>query len=189
MGRKKKIVEQIKEIFRWKTTAMQKHQKESAELVKPSLFKNKAISKKEGLKVVGKIEIFEQDKNGITKKVLEKKNLIVITGLNYLAFQTGNASLPAMEYIAIGDDSTLVDETDTTLGNELARKLATVTVTANNLSLTATFNPGENVGNWKEAGVFNAAIAGIMFNHINIDYIKTSEITTTVKFTFTFNRG
>lgn len=189
MGRKKKIVEQIKEIFRWKTATMQKHQKESTDLVKPSLFKNKTINKREGLKVTGRIEIFEQDKNGITKKVLDKKNLIVITGLNYLAFQTGNASLPAMEYIAIGDDSTAVTENDTALGNELTRKLAIVTVTANNLSLTSTFNPGENVGNWKEAGVFNAAIAGIMLNHINIDYIKTSEITTTVKFTFTFNRG
>ena len=136
---------------------------------------------KESLKIKGKIEIFEED-----KKVYEKENLVVDTGTALICDRLKDNTVDFLDYIAVGTDSTAVNAGDVQLYAELDRKQATDKDAGTNTFIIETiFNPGEAIGTWREAGIFNASSSGIMFNRTVINYTK-STVNTTVKFTITF---
>lgn len=148
-----------------------------------------------GLKGVVRIEVL--DKNGNVKDKREIKNLIVNTGKAQIASLMGGLSTAAFKYIAIGtDDGTTLalGSSNTALGNEIARKAASVTqvtttVTNDTLQLQAMFSSADGLTGTAaitESGVFNASTGGTMLNRttfapVNVNWDNGDSIQITWK--------
>lgn len=62
---------------------------------------------REILKPTGKLNIVLRDKNGKIKEELNVDNLVVTTGLNYIAARMTDTSVPTdMSHMAVGSDAT-----------------------------------------------------------------------------------
>lgn len=122
----------------------------------------------DGIKVRGRFTI----RNHETGELLyEKDNLIVDSGLNFLADHVGNNAIPALGWLAIGTGVNAVLATDVALGAEVFRKAFTTESTpTNTYRAVTTILPSEALVVWKELGTFNASSGGVMFNRIAVDY-------------------
>jgi hypothetical protein len=119
----------------------------------------------EKLKVTGDVSFVLRDETGKIIETKEINNLVVTTGLNYIASRMKDATATAMTHMAVGTGSTAAALGNTTLGTELARvALTSTTVTANAIAYACTFGAGSPSGTnaLTEAGLFNAASAGTM---------------------------
>lgn len=98
-----------------------------------------------------------------------KNNLIVNSGFEFIANAMFNAgSRPGvLAYIALGDGKTETTSDMTTLEHELLRAPATYNwdPVARSIELTAQISSPEPI-QISEAGIFNAAIDGIMFDRV-----------------------
>lgn len=119
-----------------------------------------------------------------------KDNLILNVGFDFVANAIGAAtSRPAaMGYTAVGTGTTAVAASQTALVAELARKAATYSHTTGTkvFTLTTFFAAGEATGAITEAGICNAASAGIFLDRVTFDVINKApddELTTTFQFT------
>lgn len=100
-----------------------------------------------------------------TRDLIEKDNLVVTTGLGFIASRMKDASATAMSHMAIGSSSTAPAAGNTTLGSELGRvDLTSTTVTNSQVAYVATFPAGTGTGTIEEAGLFNATPAGTMLS-------------------------
>lgn len=82
-------------------------------------------------------------------------------------------------YVALGDDDTLVTENDSVLGNEVYRNVTGSKTSAANIAyVVGFFTQTEVTGTFKEAGVVcdgtASADTGILASHVNIDITKTN---------------
>ena len=137
----------------------------------------------DSIKIKGKIQIF---RNGVLE--YEKNNMVVNTGLNLLADLVKGASSP-LSHIEVGSGTTPVTEFDTTLETPILRKAVTdMDAVDNVLTVETQYEDYEANTTWGECGCFNAAVAGTMFNRINITFTKTAGDVVIVRFTFTFTR-
>jgi len=137
----------------------------------------------ETINLKGEIEILLND-----KVVLEKKNLIVQVGKNFLASAIITNSTSPFVAIAIGTNSTPAGVGDTTLGTELIRAAYTTSsVAANIVSLSKTFAAGVGTGTITEAGIFNNATSGgTMLSHVVFSAIgKGANDSLTINWTIT----
>lgn len=137
----------------------------------------------ETINLKGEIEILLND-----KVVLEKKNLIVQVGKNFLASAIINSSASPFVAIAIGTNSTPAGVNDTTLGTELVRAAYTTSsVSTNVVSLSNTFAAGTGTGTITEAGIFNNATSGgTMLSHVVFSAIgKSANDSLTINWTIT----
>lgn len=132
--------------------------------------------------------------NHVTGEVeqVSRKNLIVGAGFDFLCDALGKAaSRPGvMSHIAIGTNTVAAAAANTALGTEVTRVAATYSHTAGTkvCKFTATFNPGVGTGAITEAGLLNAAAAGIMLNRVIFPVMnKGADDTITVEFTFTLS--
>jgi len=102
--------------------------------------------------------------DGKLKDYFEFENLVVDTGLEYLADrELPTPAMDVMSHYAIGSGSTAPVAGNTTLETELARAtLDSVTRDGKKTVYTAAFLPGVGTGTIREAGPFNAAAAGTM---------------------------
>ena len=130
--------------------------------------------------------------NNITGEEIDRseiKNTIVNTGLQRVVELLNGVSSTYMRGIAIGTDNTAVDPTDTALGVEVARELATLTYEAGYKAKFAklfTFTSGESY-TITEVGVFdNETSGGVMLNRA-LDAGKAVDVDTdlTVNVTIT----
>lgn len=145
--------------------------------------------KKERLIIKGRCEIY-RNINGAWVRMRLKENMVVDTGLTYIADRMKDNSTPIISHIGVGTDNTPVTPSDTTLGAEIARKaFDDLDAVDNQVICESIFGTGEAVGTWEEVAVFNDASAGTMLNRINITYTKTSAEAVKVRFTFTFSRA
>lgn len=120
------------------------------------------------------------------------KNLVTTWGLSTLAAAlAGTAINPNINYLALGSGSTAATESDTSLETETNRDLATVTHLTGADSHKTEFNKawaeGAITGTFREAGLFDAAAAGNMFNRnvfaeITVAVTDTFEVTWIVEF-------
>lgn len=116
----------------------------------------------ETLKVVGQVKLELTKANG-AKEVVDIRNLVVTTGLNYIVSRMKDTTLAAMSHMAIGSGSTPAALGDTALGTELGRvALASTVVSANTVQYTATFPAGTGTGTVYEAGVLNNSTGGTL---------------------------
>lgn len=138
------------------------------------------------IKATGALKIVLTGADGAVKQEQDIKNLVVTTGLGYIASRVKDATATAMSHMAIGSNSTAAALANTALGVELGRvALTSTTVSANVITYVASFPAGTGTGAVTEAGLFNAASAGTMmcrtvFAVVNKQASDTLQITWTV---------
>jgi hypothetical protein len=119
--------------------------------------------KKEELKVTGGLRVEIKDKDGNVKDTRELKNLVVTTGLGFIASRMKEATADAMSHMAIGTGTTAAAAGQTALVTEAARQaLTSTTVSSNTVEYVAAFAAGTGTGAITEAGVLNAATSGTL---------------------------
>jgi len=117
----------------------------------------------DGLKAKGTLDIVVRGPDGNIKDEKKVENLIVDTGLDYIASRMNGTSESVMSHMAVGTGSTAAAAADTALGTELNRQsLTSTTVTDNALAYVASYAAGTATGSLTEAGLFNASSAGTM---------------------------
>ena len=136
----------------------------------------------EAISLVGEVEILL---NNIV--VVQKKNLIVQVGKNFLANAVLSNSTSPFVAIAVGSSTTAASSGDTTLGSESYRSVYSTTNTLNNvITLSLFLSPGVATGSISEAGIFNNATSGgtmlsrIVFSTITKQSIDTLRLTWTI---------
>jgi len=123
---------------------------------------------KDGFKVIGTLILSAEREDGSTQELLIK-NMVVNYGLVGLATViAGGGAFSPMTHLALGDSNTAPALGDTSLGNELRRDAAVVTQIAfpenNKVQFQVEHALGAVTGTFREAGLFDAAAAGNMFN-------------------------
>ncbi len=138
------------------------------------------------LKVTGSVDVVIYDENGNKKENFTIPNLVVNTGLAYIASRMKDTTATAMSHMAVGTDNTATAGGNTALGTQQARvSLTSTTVTTNQIAYVATFGVGVGTGALTEAGIFNASTSGTMlcrtvFAVINKGANDTMTITWTI---------
>lgn len=138
------------------------------------------------IKATGRLSVVLKDSDGNVKQDLDINNLVVSTGLDFIASRMKDVTDDAMSYMAIGTGTTAAAAGDTTLGTELDRNaLTSTTVTGNEIAYVASWGAGDGTGAVTEAGIFNAASAGDMlartvFSVVNKGANDTLSITWTI---------
>jgi hypothetical protein len=113
----------------------------------------------------GYLTITLLDENGQVKESLDINNLIVTSGKNLFAARlSGSGNSPS--HIGVGTSAIAPTLSNTALGTQLARVSATPTLNSNTVQYIATFGPGVGTGTIAEAGLFNAASAGVMISRV-----------------------
>lgn len=131
------------------------------------------------------------------KDVRVKDNLVVNAGLNWIREYGFDSVTPTtlarMSRIAIGTGSTAAAATDTTLQTESARQVFTASTGyaaggTGVCTLLTTFAAGTGTGTVTEAGIFNDATTGQMWNRVVFTGVAkgagdTLKVTVTITFT------
>ena len=142
----------------------------------------------ENLKLSGQIAIVLKDKDGNVKEERTEKNLVVTTGLNYIASRMKDASATAMTHMALGSGTTTAAAGQTDLVTLLGAReaLDSTTVTASAVAYVSSFEAGDATGAVTEAGIFNASTGGTMLCRVKFDVVnKAADDTMTVTWTIT----
>lgn len=140
----------------------------------------------ETITATGRLNIQILGPDGQVKDEQNVDNLVVTTGLNFIASRIKDASAAVMSHMAIGSGTGTAAANNTTLGTELSRvALTSTTVTNNSIAYSTTFGPAVGTGAVTEAGLFSASTAGTMlcrtvFSVVNKDAGDTMVITWTV---------
>lgn len=139
------------------------------------------------IKAKGVVNFVLTDENGKVKEQREE-NLVVNTGLAYIASRMVGTAKNVMSHMAVGTGTTAAAAADSALQTESARVALTsttiVTTSATNdaVQYVATFNPGTATAALTEAGIFNASSTGdllcrTVFPVINKGALDTLTIT------------
>ena len=143
--------------------------------------------KTDELKVAGSVNVVIRDESGKQKENFTIPNLVVTTGLAYIASRMKDATATAMTHMAVGTGSTAAAAGNTALETQLGSRVAltSTTVTSNSTAYVATFGAGVGTGALTEAGIFNASTSGTMlcrtlFAVINKGAADTMTITWTI---------
>lgn len=142
----------------------------------------------ETIKATGQLSIKITAADGTVKHDETVKNLVVTSGLDFIASRMKDASASVMSHMAIGTGTTAAALGQTGLVTESARvALTSTTVTGNQVAYVATFPAGTpaSLAAITEAGLFNANSGGTMlcrtvFPAVNKDVNDTMSITWTV---------
>ena len=146
----------------------------------------------ETLKPTGELKIVVTDKNGKVKEERTEKNLVVTTGLVYIAARMTDTNSPTdMSHMAVGTSNTAAAAGQTALGAEVARVALTGgegAPSTNTIVYTASFPAGTGTGALTEAAVLNASSSGTMlcrtvFSTVN----KGADDSVTVTWTVTIS--
>lgn len=165
---------------------------------------SKKIEKKSKLSMKGvwHIEVRDAETGQITYEKT-KENIIPDVALNAFASQIALSTITTdigdNLYIAVGDDNTAVSASDTTLGNETARKaISSRSVSDGVASIVVFFASGEATGTHEEVGLFgngknstasSSPDTGILFSHVNDTISISASETLTLTFSLTFSRS
>lgn len=140
----------------------------------------------EMIKASGRLNIQILGTDGQVKDEQTVDNLVVSTGLGFIASRMKDATAVVMSHMAVGSGTGAAAAGNTGLGTELNRvALTSTTVTANAIAYTASFGPAVGTGAITEAGLFNAGTNGTMlcrtvFSVVNKEAGDTMVITWTV---------
>jgi hypothetical protein len=120
----------------------------------------------------GQLRLLLTDEHGAVKQDEKVQNLVVTTGLGFIASRMKDATATVMTHMAIGSGAVSPVLGNTALGTELGRvALANTVVAANVVTYTATFPAGTGTGSITEAGIFNASSSGTMLNRVTFGVI------------------
>jgi len=116
------------------------------------------------------IRLFGPD--GKLKEERRARNLITAAGLAFIASRMVGVTPDIMSHMAVGTGTTAAAIGNTTLETELARvaltsdDLVTTNQTDDSVEYVATFAAGTGTGALTEAGILNAASAGVLLNRL-----------------------
>lgn len=141
----------------------------------------------DNIKTKGTLTLVLTDENGNVKQQ-DEHNLVVSTGLAYIASRMKDATATAMSHMAVGSGSVAAAAGNTALGSELGRvaltstTIVTTSVADDAVQYVATFPAGTGTGAITEAGIFNNVTTGTMlcrtvFAVINKGALDTLTIT------------
>ena len=120
----------------------------------------------ETINLKGHINIKLLDENGQLKSEVDKHNVVVTVGKNFLAawLAASSQSTGFMPYVALGTGTAAADASDTALDTETGSRVAgTLSSSTSTYTNQATFAPGVSTGAITEAGLFSANSGGTMF--------------------------
>jgi hypothetical protein len=139
----------------------------------------------DSLKANGVLQLTLIDEAGNIKST-DTHNLVVNTGLAYIASRMRDTTQGAMSHMAIGSGTTAAAGSDTALGSQLARvvldttTIVTTAVAGDSVQYVSTFVAGTGTGAVTEAGLFNASTAGTMLCRTVFPVINKGELDTLV---------
>lgn len=144
--------------------------------------------KKDESRVLGKLKIEVKDKHGKVKDTREVDNLVVDTGLAFIASRMKDASATAMTHMELGTGTTAAAAGNTALETAISGSrtaLTSTTVTSNAVAYVASFAAGTGTGAVTEAGILNGASGGTLlcrtvFSVVNKGASDSMTITWTV---------
>ena len=119
----------------------------------------------DNLKVTGALRVVLTGPDGQVKDERDLKNLVVSTGLAFIAGRMKEATATVMSHMSLGTGQAAAILGDTTLGVEISASrvaLTSTTVTANQVTYIASFAAGVGTGAVTESGIFNASTNGTM---------------------------
>ena len=118
----------------------------------------------EDLKVKGNLDIVLRDKTGKIKKKKKYKNLVVTTGLGFIASRMKDATAGVMSHVGLGSGTTAAAAGQTELVSALGSREAidSSVVSGNSIAYSTVFEAGDGTGAVTEAGIFNASSSGTM---------------------------
>ncbi len=141
----------------------------------------------EKMSVKGRLSVVLRDADGKVKQSQEIPNLVVDTGLAFIASRMKDTTDAAMSHMAVGSGTTAAAAGNTALQTQIGSRvsLTSTTVTANEIEYVATFSAGTGTGAVTEAGIFNASTSGTMlcrtvFSVVNKGADDTLQITWTI---------
>lgn len=139
----------------------------------------------DSIKAKGVLQLTLIDENGNVKQQ-DEHNLVVNSGLAYIASRMVNTTNGIMSHMAVGSNTTAATAENSALGAQLARvvldssTLVTTAATNDSVQYVATFAAGVGTGAVTEAGVFNDATAGILLCRTVFPVINKGELDTLV---------
>lgn len=145
----------------------------------------------ENLKLSGQVNLVLRDASGAVKEEKEIKNLVVNTGLAYIASRMVGTDKGVMSHMALGSSTTAAsaEQTDilSILGTrEAIDSTAIVGDNAEKVQFVAAFEAGDATGAITEAGIFNAAEGGDMLCRTTFPVVnKAADDTMSVTWTIT----
>lgn len=141
----------------------------------------------ENLKLKGKLNIVVTGEDGSVKDTREVDNLVVTSGITFIAARIGTSPPTAMTHMAVGTGATAAAAANTALGTESARvTLQSTTSGTSTVVYVANFPAGTGTAALTEAGIFNAASAGTMLCRTTFSVInKGANDTMTITWTIT----
>ena len=120
---------------------------------------------KDNLSVCGTLSYVLFNKNGECIDSGTTTNGVTNVGLNQIVSRLKDASAGVVTHVAVGTDNTAFSVAQTALGAEVGRvATASTTVLANKITWVANFPAGTGTGSLNEVGLFNAGVAGDMYN-------------------------
>jgi len=148
----------------------------------------------ESLKLRGDLQIQVVGKDGKIKESREEKNLVVNTGLGFIASRMEGVSSDVMSHMAVGSGTTAAAAGDTDLESMLGAREEMDTTTANGSAGNGTvvyvssFEAGDGTGAVTEAGIFNAATGGDMLCRTVFPVVnKSADDTLSITWTITLS--
>jgi len=147
----------------------------------------------ENLKLTGQLNIVLRDKDGNIKDSRECKNLVVNTGLAYIASRMVGTAKNVMSHMALGSGTTAAAAAQTDLISMLGSREALDSTTisgANNQQVVyaSSFEAGDATGAVTEAGIFNAVSGGDMLCRTVFPVVnKAADDTMAVTWTITMS--
>jgi len=144
----------------------------------------------ENLKLKGRVGIVVKDKDGKVKETREENNLVVDTGLDYIASRMKDATATAMSHMGLGTGTTAAAAGDTDLETLAGSReaLDSTTVTDNTINYVCNFEANDVTGAITEAGIFNASSSGTMLCRVVFSAVNlTSTDSISVDWTITLS--
>lgn len=125
--------------------------------------------KTDSIKATGLVSLVLTDAQGNVKEQQEA-NLVVSTGLAFIASRMAGTASVVMSHMAIGTNATAASAAQTALITEAARvaltssTIVTTGVANDSIQYVATFGAGVGTGGIQEAALLNASSAGTMLS-------------------------
>lgn len=141
------------------------------------------------IQATGRLSVVLKDESGAIKDSREINNLVVTTGLGYIASRMKDATADAMSHMAIGSGTAAAAAGNTTLGTQLAREaLSSTTVAGGVVTYAASFAAGTGTGAVTEAGILNDATTGTLLCRTVFDVVnKGANDTLAITWTITLS--
>ena len=124
----------------------------------------------------GQLIMQKMDARNTLVETIHVHNSIVLSGRDLIAKLFVKEAIEPVSHVAVGTGTTPVQASDAILANEVFRKLiapidpsqhiTTTDTSKRKVTITAELDFGEANGALTEAGLFNAASAGVMYNRV-----------------------